>query len=87
MNVAEMKVEIFETVAQTHDAATITRFYEAIHEVMDEDGDDDDNSDGWSDLSSEQQKKLDAAIAQTYDPTKMVSKEEAYKMIDKWLTE
>jgi hypothetical protein len=84
MNVAEMKVEIFETVAQTHDAATITRFYEAIHEVMDEDGDD--NSDGWSDLSPEQQKKLEFAIAQSYDPAQSVSYEEGLKMIDKWLT-
>ena len=46
-----------------------------------------DDSDGWSDLTPEQQKKLDAAIAQTYDPTQMVSKEDAYKMIEKWLTE
>lgn len=82
MNVAEMKVDIFETIAQTHDEGTITRFYEAIHDVLDED-----SSDGWSDLSPEQQKKLEHAIAQTYDPTQLVSKEEAYKMINKWLTE
>jgi hypothetical protein len=82
MNVAEMKVEIFETVAQTHDEAKIARFYEAINEVMDED----DESDGWSDLTVEQQKKLEYAIAQSYDPAQSVSYEDALKMIDKWLT-
>ena len=82
MNTLEMKVSIFETVAQTHDAGTATRLYDAINDVMEED-----ESDGWSDLTPEQQKKLDAAIAQTYNPAKMVSKEAAYKMIEKWLTE
>ena len=76
-----MKVEIFETIAQTHDVGTITRFYEAIHDVMEEE-----DSDGWSDLSVEQQKKLEYAIAQSYDPTQSVSYEDALKMIDKWLT-
>jgi hypothetical protein len=83
MNVAEMKVEIFETIAQTHDVGTITRFYEAIHDVME---DDDDESDGWSDLTVGQQEKLEYAIAQTYDPSQSVSYEDALKMIDKWLT-
>jgi hypothetical protein len=82
MNVAEMKVEIFETVAQTHDVGTITRFYEAIHDVME-----DDDSDGWSDLSVEEQVKLDAAIEETYDTENLVSKEDAFKMMNKWLTE
>jgi hypothetical protein len=82
MNVAEMKVEIFETIAQTHDVGTITRFYEAIHDVMEED-----DSDGWSDLSVEEQIKLDAAIAETYDTANLVSKEDAFKMMRKWLTE
>jgi hypothetical protein len=82
MNVAEMKVEIFETIAQTHDVGTIIRFYEAIHDVIEED---DDESDGWSDLTVGQQEKLEYAIAQSYDPSKSVSYEDALKMIDKWL--
>ena len=80
MNASEMKAEMIETITQTHDEGTITRLYEAIQDVMNED-----DSDGWSDLTPEQQKKLEFAIAQSYDPTQMVSQEEAYKMIDSWL--
>ena len=82
MNSLEMKISVFETVTQTYDDGRITRLYDVMNDVMEED-----DSDGWSDLTLEQQKKLDAAIAQTYDPTQMVSKEDAYKMIEKWLTE
>ena len=75
-----MKAEMIETITQTHDEGTITRLYEAIHDVMNEE-----DSDGWSDLTPEQQQKLEFAIAQSYDPTQMVSQEDAYKMIDSWL--
>lgn len=47
---------------------------------------DDDTSDGWSDLTVEQQKKLEYAIAQSYDPSQSVSYEDGLKMIDTWLT-
>ena len=44
-------------------------------------------SDGWSDLTIEQQMKLNEAIAESYDTSQLVSMEDALKMIDKWLTE
>lgn len=80
MSILEMKTEIIRIVTETQDGEILMRLYEAINDVMEED-----DSDGWSDLTPEQQKKLEFAIAQTYDPTKMVSQEDAYKMIDGWL--
>ena len=82
MNVLEMRAEIVEMVTETHDERKMTRFYEAIHDAAEED----DNADGWNDLTPEQQKKLEFAVAQSYDPTQSVSYEDGLKMIDKWLT-
>ena len=80
MNILEIKTEMIKIITETHDEEMLTLFYEAINDVIAEE-----NSDGWSDLTPEQQKKLEFAIAQTYDPTKMVSQKDAYKMIDGWL--
>lgn len=80
MNIAELKMEMVEIISQTYDAPMVNRFYAKIHEAMEEE------EDGWHDLSPNEQKRLDAAIAETYDPSKLVSHEEALKMIDQWLT-
>lgn len=79
--ISELKVEMFELLAQTHDEAKVVKLYEAIHDVLGEE------NDGWSDLSPEEQIKLDLAIEETYNPSKLVSHEQVLKMIDKWLTE
>jgi hypothetical protein len=42
-------------------------------------------SDGWSDLTVEQQNKLKADDTENFDTTNTVSLEDAYKMIDGWL--
>lgn len=81
MTSLEMKVELFEILAHAKDKNVIARFYENIKEILS------DETDGWNDLSLKEQAKLDAAIAETYDPAKLVSHEEALKMIDKWLIE
>jgi hypothetical protein len=77
MNVAEMKMEMVELITQTYDEPTLTRLYEKMHEAIE--------ADGWHDLSPEEQRKLDIAIEETYNPSKLVSHEEALKMIDQWL--
>jgi hypothetical protein len=79
MNIAELKMEMVEIISQTYDEPTINRMYAKIHEVMEED------EDGWNDLSLKEQNLLDAAIEETYDPSKLVSHEDALKMIDQWL--
>jgi hypothetical protein len=79
MNIAELKMEMVEIISQTYDEPTVNRLYAKIHEVMEED------DDGWNDLSLKEQKLLDAAIEETYDPSKLVSHEDALKMIDQWL--
>ena len=81
MTTLQMKVELFELVAQAKDKNAITRLYEKMQEFKDDQGD------GWHDLSSEEQIKLDAAIAETYDQTKIITNKDALKMIDKCLTE
>ncbi len=80
MNIAELKMEMVEIISQTYDEPMVNRLYAKIHEVIEAE------RDGWYDLSPIEQKKLDAAIAETYDPTKLVSHDEALKMIDQWLT-
>ncbi len=72
-------MEMVEIISQTCDAPTINRLYAKIHEIIDAE------EDGWNDLSPTEQKKLDATIAETYDSSKLVSQEDALKMIDKWL--
>jgi hypothetical protein len=81
MNTLEMKISTFETITQTHDDGKIILLYDAMSDVVDED-----DSDGWSDLTPEQQRKLEFAITQSYDPAQSVSYEDGLKMIDKWLT-
>jgi hypothetical protein len=78
---SEMKVEMFELLAQTHDEAKVVKLYEVMHGVLDAD------NDGWSDLSAAEQQKLDNAIEETYNPSKLVPHEQVLKMIDKWLKE
>jgi hypothetical protein len=80
MNIAELKMEMVEIISQTYDAPMVNRLYAKIHEVIEEE------EDGWNDLSPEEQERLDAAIEETYDPSKLVSHADALKMIDKWLT-
>jgi hypothetical protein len=81
VSLSEMKVEMFELLAQTHDEAKVVKLYEVIHDVLDLD------SDGWSDLPNNEQQKLDMAIEETYNPSKLVPHEQVLKMIDKWLNE
>ena len=82
MNELEIKSVLHGIIQKARNKKKLLRYFDAFKDVETED-----SSDGWNDLSIEQQKKLDHAIAQTYDPTQLVSKEEAYKMINKWLTE
>jgi hypothetical protein len=79
MNIAELKVEMFEIISQTYDEPMVNRLYAKIHEAIEEE------EDGWNDLSPLEQQRLDAAIEETYDPSKLVSHEDALKMIDQWL--
>ena len=78
-SISELKIEMFELLAQTHDEAKVVKLYEAMHDVLDA------KSDGWSDLTSEEQLKLETAIEETYNPDKLVPHEKVLKMIDKWL--
>ena len=81
MNTAEMKLEMFELLAQTKDKNKVTQLYEVMQDVLDSE------NDGWNDLSLEEQKKLDTAIEETYNPKKLIPHDDVLKMIDKWLKE
>jgi hypothetical protein len=81
MNTAEMKLEMFELLAQTKDKNKVTQLYEVMQDVLDSE------NDGWNDLSLEEQRKLDIAIEETYNPKKLIPHDDVLKMIDKWLKE
>jgi hypothetical protein len=81
MNTAEMKLEMFELLAQTKDKDKVTQLYEVMQDVLDSE------NDGWNDLSLEEQRKLDTAIEETYNPKKLIPHDDVLKMIDKWLKE
>jgi hypothetical protein len=78
MNIAELKMEMVEIISHIYDEPTVNRLYAKIHEVIYQE------EDGWNDLSPEEQNRLDAAIEETYDPSKLVSHEDALKMIDQY---
>ena len=79
MNIAELKMEMVEIISQTYDEPMVNRLYARIHETIGEE------ADGWHDLSPKEQARLDAAIEETYNPSKLVAHEDALKMIDRWL--
>ena len=76
-----MKVEIFETLAQTQDKNTVAQFLQAMHLIIE------DEKDWWDELSPSQQADMREGIAQTYDPSKLTSHEDVVKMSRQWIEE
>jgi uncharacterized protein HemY len=79
MSIAEKKMEMVALITRLNNAKAVNAMYAKMQEAQT------DTQDGWNDLSSEEQRELEIAIAETYDPTKLVSHETALKMIDQWL--
>jgi hypothetical protein len=82
MNELEIKSILHGLIQKARNKRKLLRYFDAFKDVETEE-----ISDGWSDLPIEEQMKLDAAIAETYDTANLVSKEDAFKMMNKWLTE
>jgi hypothetical protein len=83
MNELEMKGFIFDFI-QKADGKKLERYAEVV-EYMDfaEDIEDVETSD--YNLTPEQERELDEGIAETYDPTKLISHEDVMKKYAKWL--
>ncbi len=79
MSIAEKKMEMMALITRLNNAKAVNVMYAKMQEAQT------DTQDGWNDLSPEEQRKLEIAFAETYDPTKLVSHETALKMIDQWL--
>jgi hypothetical protein len=83
MTALEMKVEMFEIIANTKDKAKVKRIFEKIHEAL-EDEIELEGEDWWDELTPEQQLHLQKSIDESYDPNNWVSHEEVMKKYEKW---
>ncbi len=78
MNVLEMKVEIYETLANTHDEDKVTQMYEALHQIIEED------SDWWDDLTPTQQEQLSKSIEDSHNPENWIDYDDFKKKNGRW---
>ena len=78
MNIAEMKVEIFETLAQTHDEKKVAQFYEAIYLLIEEE------VDWWDELTPEQQMQLSKSIEDSHNPDNWIDYDDFKKKHARW---
>ncbi len=83
MNELEMKGFIFDFI-QKADGKKLERYAEVV-EYMDFDEDIEDVETSDYNLTAAQEIELDEAIAETYDPTKLISHEDVMKKYAKWL--
>jgi hypothetical protein len=78
MNVLEMKVEIYETLAQTHDEEKVTRLYEALHQIIEDD------TDWWDELTPRQQEQLSKSIEESHNPENWIEFDDFKKKNERW---
>lgn len=83
MTELEMKVEIFEIVANAKDQNIVARIFNKVHEAL-EDMTDENENDWWDELSPTQQKRLEKSIDESYNPENWVSHEVVMKKYEKW---
>ena len=86
MNVLELKGSIIDMVAHLESPNELTRLRELIKDFITSPTDYEAYED-TNELSAAQILELDAAIQETYDPTKLTPHSEVLKMMDKWLKE
>lgn len=74
MNIAEMKAEMHDIIAQTYDPPAVNRIYAKIHEAIEEieviEVSQIAEEDWWDELTPEQQARLSESIAESYNEEK-----------------
>lgn len=88
MNIAELKVEMFEIIAQTYDEPMVNRIYAKIHEAIEENGSqngDVTDESWWDEMPLTQQKRILTSYKESFDPENWISHEEMKKRHAKWL--
>ena len=84
-NELELKGYLLSMIERAQDRSQLLRVVEAVKDIFEDDVVQ--KSDWWDDLTLEQQKELEEALAECDDPTKLISHEEATKQIELWLKE
>jgi hypothetical protein len=84
MSVLEIKGNIVQLLAHLENRNHLMKLQEIAKQFVHEEISTDD-IEGYNDLSTEQQKDLLEAIAETYDESKLIPHDEAIKRLDKWL--
>lgn len=81
-NIAELKMEMVEIIAQTYDEPMVNRIYEKIHEAIEENdaqnGDVTDES-WWDEVPIEQQQRILTSYRESFDPDSWMSHEDMKK--------
>ena len=86
MNVLELKGSIFDMVAHLESPNELKRLRELIKEFIMSPNEYEIYEDTYE-LSEEQERTLDEAIQETYNPAKLTPHSEVLKMMDEWLKE
>lgn len=73
----QLKSDILDIIAKIKDEQELSEIYDYLHAYINDDGDE-------LNLTPEQEAELDLAIAETYDPSKLIPHEEAIRMMKSW---
>lgn len=73
-----MKVEMYETLANTHDEGKVTQMYEALHQIIEDD------TDWWDDLTPVQQEQLSKSIEESHNPENWIDYDDFKKKNERW---
>jgi len=82
MSVLELKGKVLEMVSLLENEEDLRRILMTLEEIMAEHFEDD--SDGWSDLTPEQQADLELAIEESFDSKHWASSEEVAQKLARW---
>lgn len=84
MSDLEIKGYVFNFLQKAESRQKLIRYFEAVEYIeFEEDVEDVETSD--YNLTPEQEAELEEAIAETYDPAKLISHEDVMKKYSKWL--
>lgn len=80
MNALELKGSLLQLVANLKDEQLLLELYKTLSEHYKQQ-----HHDWWEELNRSQQKELDNAIEESYQPTNLISDQKARKQISEWL--
>jgi hypothetical protein len=82
MSVLELKGSLMDMISSVQNEETLERLVNLFRKTVHAH-----EPDWWDDLSPQQQRELEEALAECDNPANLISHEEATKQIDRWLKE